>query len=109
MDTDKLNLNLSLHQSYPPSIPTIFSFSYCPKKFRNAQALGGHQNQHKLQCNLGKRNQEVALAKSQGKDENSGVKVGIFTLLNLAIMVFHEERSMVKRFDEYCRGQVLQQ
>ncbi|CAN6238390.1 unnamed protein product [Urochloa humidicola] len=76
MDKDEVNLNLLLHQSYPPRLPTIFSCSYCPQKFQSAQALGGHQNAHKLQRSLRKRNRVAFLAPSQGRDGNTVIEEG---------------------------------
>ncbi|PVH66526.1 hypothetical protein PAHAL_1G271200 [Panicum hallii] len=74
MDKVEFNSNLSLQQSYPPKLPTIFSCSYCRQKFQSAHALCGHQNAHKLQHSLGKRNREAFLAVRQGKDENAGME-----------------------------------
>ncbi|KAG6430884.1 hypothetical protein SASPL_108957 [Salvia splendens] len=99
-----LNLSLSSRRSglkiclwtrlaSPPLSPAdqrVFSCNYCRRKFYSSQALGGHQNAHKLERTLAKKSRELSMPDS-GSTHRAGSGYGNIGWINEGVDHHQEE------------------
>ncbi|KAL1553856.1 zinc finger protein 2-like [Salvia divinorum] len=103
-ETQMINLGLGFDAPASDWSPTsnpmrVFSCNYCRRKFYSSQALGGHQNAHKLERTLAKKSREFssALRSHSGPTSSGLVRVTdpVFAMDNLAHVGRFERRDVV--------------
>ncbi|XP_030440215.1 zinc finger protein 8-like [Syzygium oleosum] len=72
----------------PPPANRVFSCAYCKKNFTSWQALGGHQNAHRLERLMVKRQQEMAAMNRHGPPSTRRYGYGGFNALYLNVPRF---------------------
>ncbi|KAL3819546.1 hypothetical protein ACJIZ3_005451 [Penstemon smallii] len=94
-----INLDPSSPNSSPlsPVETRVFSCNYCRRKFCSSQALGGHQNAHKLERTLAKKSRELISVVRPHSGSNEGPRSSYGSMDRAHGLVDHQNH--VGRFE----------